>query len=61
MQSAQPLLLALHDLAVLQLAGFPPKSAKALHRLRRQLQQEALQDAAPALPPAGEHEATRAG
>jgi hypothetical protein len=43
-QSCQPLLLACHDFVLLVLAGFPPKCAEALTKLRQQLQQEALQD-----------------
>lgn len=41
-QSSQPLLLALHDLTLLVLAGLPSNSAEALARLKQQLQQETL-------------------
>jgi hypothetical protein len=54
LQSCEPLLLALHDLALLVLAGFPPKCAEAFTRLKQQLQQEALQEVHTGLSQSGE-------
>jgi hypothetical protein len=53
LQSSQPLLLALHDLALLVIADFPPNCAEALSRLKQQLQQEALLEAHVTLPEPG--------
>jgi len=52
-QSCQPLLLALHDLTLLVLAGLPANSAEAIARLKQQLQQETLDGSDSTLPHAG--------